>query len=98
MLEKIKLALRISHNKLDGEINDNIAFAKQEMERLGIDTSKTVADGETAVMDPLIYNAIKTYCQYAFTTDLKAQEGYFTSWSYQLDCLRKTEAYRVVTV
>lgn len=98
MLEKIKLALRISHTKLDDDINDNIAFAIQEMNRLGIDTTKTVTDGETETMDPLIYTAIKTYCQYAFTTDLKAQEGYFASWSYQLDCLRKTEAYRVVVV
>lgn len=96
MLEKIKLALRISHNKLDGDINDNIAFAKQEMARLGIDATKTIIEGETEVMDPLIYTAIKTYCQYAFTTDLKAQEGYLTSWSYQLDCLRKTSGYRVV--
>ena len=96
MLEKIKLALRISHNKSDGDINDNIAFAKQEMARLGIDATKTILVDEVETMDPLIYTAIKTYCQYAFTTDPKAQEGYLTSWTYQLDCLRKTSGYRVV--
>lgn len=96
MLEKIKVVLRISHNKLDGEINDNIAFAKQEMLRLGIDANKTVTVGEVTTMDPLIYTAIKTYCQYAFTSEPKAQEGYLTSWTYQLDCLRKSSAYKVV--
>lgn len=96
MLDRIKLALRISHNKSDGDINDNIAFAKQEMFRLGIDAAKTILVDGVEVVDPLIYTAIKTYCQYAFTTEPKAQEGYLTSWLYQLDCLRKTSGYRVV--
>lgn len=96
MLEKIKIALRISHNKSDGDITDNIAFATQEMTRLGIDTTKTITVDDVETMDPLIYTAIKTYCQYAFTSDPKAKEGYLESWSYQLDCLRKTSGYRVV--
>jgi len=96
VLDKIKVALRISHNKLDGDINDNIAFATQEMIRLGINATKTITVDSVEVIDPLIYTAIKTYCQYAFTSDPKAQEGYLTSWTYQLDCLRKTSGYRAV--
>jgi hypothetical protein len=96
VLEKIKIALRISHSKLDGDINDNIAFATQEMLRLGINAAKTITVNEVEVIDPLIYSAIKAYCQAEFTSDPKSKEGYLTSWLYQLDCLRKTSGYRVV--
>ena len=36
MLDKVKLALRITHSKLDSEINENIDAAKEELERAGV--------------------------------------------------------------
>lgn len=36
MLDKIKLALRISHNKLDDDIQHNITAALLDMQRVGI--------------------------------------------------------------
>ena len=36
MLNKVKLALRITHSKLDSEINENIDAAKEELERAGV--------------------------------------------------------------
>jgi len=87
MLEKVKLALRISHNKLDAEIQATIDASKSEMIRAGIIAEKV---DET---DPLIIEAIKAYCKYSFASDEKMRDGYFISWQYQLDCLRKSENY-----
>lgn len=92
MLEKVKLALRISHTKLDTEIQDTIDTAKKEMERAGILSAMIL---ET---DALILDAIKTFCKYSFASDENMREGYFESWQYQLDCLRKTEVYSVEVV
>ena len=86
-LDQVKLALRISHTKLDTEIQDAIDTAKKEMERAGILPAKIL---ET---DVLVLDAIKTYCKYSFASDSDMREGYFASWTYQLDCLRKSEGY-----
>jgi len=86
-LEKVKLALRITHVKLDTEITATINTAKAEMIRAGLMSALVV---ET---DDLVLDAIKTYCKYSFASDEKMRDGYFTSWQYQLDCLRKTEKY-----
>lgn len=90
MLESVKVALRISHDKLDDEITDTIDTAKDEMARVGIDKAKII---ET---DPLISAAIKTYCKYAFSSEPNMQDGFFNSWQYQIDCLRKSVDYMVV--
>ena len=92
MLESVKVALRISHDKLDTEILETIDTAKDEMARVGIEPTKIV---ET---DPLISSAIKTFCKYAFSSEPKMQEGFFISWQYQIDCLRKSTDYMVVVV
>lgn len=89
MLDKIKMALRISHSKLDLEIIDTINAARAELLRLGIDKLKVEDEG-----DHLITEAIKVYCKYAFAVDMKQRDGFFTSWQYQVDCLRKTSGYR----
>ncbi|MCI8336970.1 MAG: phage gp6-like head-tail connector protein [Peptococcaceae bacterium] len=89
MLEAVKLALRISHNKLDGEIQDYIIVAQRELMRLGV--SEAMATSE---VEPLIVEAVKTYCKYAYATDEKQRDGYFNSWQYQADCLSKTAFYR----
>ena len=88
MISKIKLALRISHSYLDDEILDKIKVARAEMIRSGI--SENMAN---SIQDPLIDNAIKAYCMYAFCNDSKIADGYFKSWEYQLDNLRKTAKY-----
>ena len=90
ILDKAKLKLRISHNVLDLIIQDEIDSAKAEMERAGIEESNIVDT------DPLIEQAILTYVQYLHTEDEKMKDGFFVSWQYQLDCLRKTEDYRNV--
>lgn len=91
-LEKVKLGLRITHVKLDTEITATINTAKAEMIRAGLLSALVV---ET---DELILDAIKTFCKYSFASDEKMREGYFASWQYQLDCLRKTGAYNTAEV
>lgn len=83
MLNKVKLALRINHTALDSDIEDTIATARAEMIRSGIPVE--VAESESE----LIQQAIKTYCLFVYADEKKA-EGYFMSWQYQLDNIRKS--------
>lgn len=86
-LAAVKMALRISHDKLDTEIQATIDAAEAEMERAGI------AESAIDTSDALIADAIKTFCKYSFSSEGKMREGFFTSWQYQLDCLRKSADY-----
>ncbi|MBW8382495.1 MAG: DNA-packaging protein [Youngiibacter sp.] len=86
--DKVKLALGISHSKLDSDIDETISSAMSEMERIGIFAEKVVDT------DPLIVEAIKTYCKYIYYTELDAREKFFESWNYQIDCLRKSSDYQ----
>ena len=88
MLEKIKVARRISHNYLDEEINDTISVARAELIRSGVDEEIAESD------DILILSAIKAYCLYYFEEDERKKDGFWKSWEYQLDCLRKSTGYR----
>jgi uncharacterized phage protein (predicted DNA packaging) len=83
--DKVKLALRISHNLLDSEISDVITSARQEMLRAGVDSEVAASDIE------LVQTAIKTYALEYYAQDPKDAERYSESFKYQLDCLRKSE-------
>lgn len=78
------MALRISHNLLDSDINDTISTARSEMFRSGI--AENIANSDIDI----IQMAIKTYCLYVYASDTKLTEGYFKSWQYQLDNIRKS--------
>ena len=84
IFDKVKLALRISHDALDGEITDTIASARKEMIRAGLKAE--VANGT----DENVETAIKTYALAYFCGNLTDSEKYTESFKYQLDCLRKT--------
>ena len=85
IFDKVKLALRISHNLLDGEINDVITSAREEMTRAGVDSELAHSDEE------LIHTAIKTYALAYYSMDAKDSERYNQSFFYQCDCLRKSK-------
>jgi uncharacterized phage protein (predicted DNA packaging) len=87
MLEKVKLALRISHNMLDSDINSTIDTARAELIRSGVSAEKANSE------DVLVESAIKTYCLFVYTNDDKRAQGFFESWQYQLDNLRKSSEY-----
>ena len=82
--DKVKLALRISHNLLDDEINDVIASARQELIRSGV--SEEVANSNME----LVETAIKTYVLEYYASDTKEAERFDNSFKYQLDCIRKS--------
>lgn len=58
MLNEVKTALRVSHNALDSDINDQIEEARHDLMLSGISSIK--ANDDT---DPLIKRAIKLYCK-----------------------------------
>ena len=78
MLDKVKLALRITHTKLDNDILDNIAAAKEELERAGVPRD-LVTEPEK---HPLIARAIKTYCQSMAALDQNQADKYMNSFKY----------------
>lgn len=84
MLGKVKLALRITHSYLDKDIEDTIKMARAEMIRSGV--SEEVANSSNKIVE----NAIKTFCLYTYCNDSKFTEGYFNSWIFQLENLRKS--------
>lgn len=82
--DKVKLALRISHDLLNGEITDVIASARAELKRAGVSSEKAESD------DEIIETAIKTYALAYYSSDVKDAERYQESFKYQCDCLRKS--------
>lgn len=84
MLEKVKIALRITHTYLDSDILSTIEAARAELIRSGV--SDEVANSDLDIVEL----CIKTYCQYVYASDSKTSEGFFKSFQYQLDNLRKS--------
>lgn len=84
IFEKVKLALRITHDLLNAEITDVIASARQEMIRAGVD--EEVANGSSE----LVETAIKTYALAYFCGNLTDSEKYTESFKYQLENIRKS--------
>ena len=66
LIAKVKTAIRISHNKLDDEVGDDIATCLQELRVLGI--SAPMPD-DPQEMDPLILSAVKLHAKSNFTDD-----------------------------
>lgn len=54
-LSRVKTAMRITHDKLNADIQSNIDAALDEMSRVGIDVSDTTKD--------LIYKGTELYCK-----------------------------------
>lgn len=62
MLAKVREALRITHNKLDNELQDVIDACKMDLTIAGI---KKIDDN-----DPLIQQAVKTYAKAEYEQDV----------------------------
>ena len=82
--DKVKLALRISHNLLDAEISDIIASARLELIRAGV--YEDYANGDTEDVE----TAIRTYALSYYASDVKDSDRYDNSFKFQCDCLRKS--------
>ena len=73
MLQKIKLALRIKTEALDGEITDLIESAKLDLSISGV--------RKIDETDPLIQRAIIIYCKAHFGLDNSDSEKYQQSYN-----------------
>lgn len=63
MLDRVKLALLISSEDFDGELEDLIGAAVLDLNIAGVDDETVVSDNPT---DKLIIRAIISYCGYHF--------------------------------
>lgn len=86
MLDEVKTALRITHNKLDGEIAAAIEEAEMELVRVGVPWE--IAGYPESF--PLVMRAVKTYCQSMMAIDQNQAEKYMESFRTQADQLRKS--------
>lgn len=84
-LEKIKQALRTSHNKLDDDIQADIEACLADLRLVGI-TYK----GEE---DPLIFNAIKLWCRSLYTDDTAKAAEWLRRYDGLKACLMLAEGY-----
>lgn len=84
-LNKIKLALRISHTKLDEDIQADIDACLADLTACGI-----IEPDET---EPLIYNAIKLYCRSLYTEDTAKAAEWLRRYNELKSCLMMAEGY-----
>lgn len=87
MLEKVKLALRISSDIFDDELTDLIQACKVDLSISGI---KTIDE-----TDILIQQAIKTYCKANFGLDNPDSEKYQRSYDLLKEHLALCGDYNV---
>lgn len=90
LIDGVKTALRISHNKLDDDIGQHISACLDDMKRLGIAVPD---DTEDAADVPLLFAAVKIYCmaQYDF---LNKGEQYKKGYESLRDTLSLSSNYR----
>jgi len=89
MLDEVKLALRITSNDLDVEIQSLIDAAIADLKLSGISPAKA-----EDITDPLIKRAIITYCQAHFDYDDKAADRLLQSYIMLKSHLALAEDYR----
>ena len=75
MLEKIRKDLRINNSEYDDEIKDLISACKQDLKLSGVSSSR-ISD-----TDPLIIQAVKTYCKANFGYDNPDSEKFKESYA-----------------
>jgi hypothetical protein len=84
-LEKIKLAIRRSHNKLDEDLQADIDACLADLRVVGV--------VHAAEDDPLIFNAIKLYCRSTNTDDPAKAAEWLRRYESLKACLMMAEGY-----
>lgn len=77
LISQIKENLRISHTKLDDEIDATIRACKDDLERVGISVDEE---------DYLMVQAIKLYCRWAYNFENQA-DRYLRSYESLRDAM-----------
>lgn len=89
VLERMKVALRVTSDRFDDEISGIIKAARMELIRAGVSAEKAQSED-----DELIISAIRAYVLGTYSTDMKLIDGYMASFELQKDALRKSSGYR----
>lgn len=84
-LGKLKLALRISHDKLDEDIQADVDACLADLSACGIKYPQAA--------DPLIYNAIKLFLRSSYTDDPAKSAEYLRRYNALKSCLQMAEGY-----
>lgn len=84
-LEKIKLAIRIGHNKLDEDIQADIDACLADLRVCGIVHAEE--------SDPLMFNAIKLWCRSLYTDDTAKAAEWKRRYDSLKSCLMNAEGY-----
>jgi hypothetical protein len=84
-LNKIKQSLRISHDKLDEDIQADIDACLADLQLVGVT--------HASESDPLIYNAIKLWCRSLYTDDTAKAAEYLKRYEALKACLMMAEGY-----
>lgn len=84
-LEKIKLSIRISHSKLDADVQADIEACMADLRLCGV-----IYANES---DPLIFNAIKLWCRSLYTEDTGKGAEYLQRYNALKSCLMMAEGY-----
>ena len=82
---KVKLAIRVSHDKLDTDIREDIEACLADLKVHGI----VHADDS----DHLILNAIKLWMRSLYTDDTVKAAEYLKRYNSLRDCLKAAEGY-----
>ncbi len=77
LLQKVKIDLRFSHNKLDDDLQDNINSCIEDLKRVGIFAPKT---------NPLIVQAVKLYCRWRYDFN-KQGDRYYNAYEKMRESL-----------
>ena len=85
ILGKLKLALRISHDKLDEDIQSDVDACLADLTTCGVVNPQ--------VSDPLIYNAVKLFLRSSYTDDPAKGAEYLKRYEALKSCLRMAEGY-----
>lgn len=84
VLDKIKTALRISHDKLDEDIINNIGACLLDLKRVGVNVSEP---------DALIDKACELYCKYQYDYQNKGEQ-FRQSYESLRDALSLCDDYK----
>ena len=84
-LGKLKLALRISHSKLDEDIQADVDACLADLSACGIISPQ--------VTDPLIYNAVKLFLRSSYTDDPVKGAEYLRRYDALKASLQMAEGY-----
>ena len=83
---KLKQGLRITHDRLDDDIEADVEACLADLKLVGI----IYADVDT---DPLIFNAIKLWCRSLYTDDTAKAAEYLKRYEALKACLMMAEGY-----